>query len=107
MSSTTSKPKFVFSEAKIALVSTANIRPQDGALMDDEGAPFRIAEADVRTGCFFYASRYSGDLKELAAFGFSTEFCEIMWQAGQQGFAYVRFDADCDPAEGAPTFEWE
>lgn len=97
-------------------VSTCHITEEDGALINADGCPHRMAKMDPfpgecdGPGVFMWVpgsdDELETDITEMKEFGFSEAFCDLMRGLYEQGISYVRIHAEGDEVEGAPTFEW-
>ncbi len=109
---------FKFETYQIADISTAHITRGDAEIMGNPEGPCHVAKIDgtaslthdTSPGDIFVVPLDEANFKEqlanLAAFGYSQQFLDLMTELHKQRIPYVRFDRDGGEVEGAPTFEW-
>jgi len=98
--------KFTFHLAyRVADVSTGYLAESDLALLLEERAPFHVANMDGNYGSLFTTGITEGTVEDavatLTTFGFSEKMTRLWRAAHEQGFAYIRFDADGGDVTGA------
>jgi hypothetical protein len=103
------KPKFKFETHAYADISTRYLERHDLTLIQDEMAPFHLANLDSTRvagfgspGSIFWIPDecWSEAKAAFLEHGFSKRFVSIMHELFKQGIPYARFDADGGPVDG-------
>jgi hypothetical protein len=98
-----------YTEATITMleVSTSHITADDGKLIKEDVAPYRMMEHDEGYGTMFDVASFDDDQdRDMCAFGFSPYFMWMIKDAHSHGFDRVMFDADGTVLPNYATFEW-
>ncbi len=103
--------QLAFRSYSVADVSTRYVTEEDGLMLVDADAPSVLGVIDHGRGALLYLGDPEEAEENVAHFrasGWSEAMCALVRALNEQGFEYLRLDADGADIEGGdlPTFDW-
>jgi hypothetical protein len=96
---------------KVCMISTANITPQDGKLLENIETPGVYAVSKGGFSSFVYVLPpqdfdFAGQIKDFYDAGFSTAFVHAYITAAMQGFGLIEFSGEAPVIQSLEKFKW-